>query len=199
MENLPFTDDELETIAHKCGITPSSAFFASVRNAARAYLTDKEIGPMPRPSQVRKKLDRLRRQLERVNTELMQVDPESRFQFQLCWPQRGGVFNQTQKHVEDLSSMLEVFLRQPPPDPGGPPTDEALKLYMQHLARIYERETGKKAGISRKREDNQFTGPFFRFVQACLNPFNPGLSSKRSNQALGQAVRRVLNDMRKTP
>lgn len=69
----------------------------------------------------------------------------------------------------------------------GPSGDPAFNSLLKLLITVYEDATGKKAGISFN--DNKYSGPLFRFVEAVLYLLS---MEKMVNSALGRAIRKQL-------
>lgn len=78
---------------------------------------------------------------------------------------------------------------QVPRDRRGRPPETFREWFIQRLAIIYENTTGKKA---RKPSKNPYTGkyggPFFRFVNACVQPIE-----RINNGALARAIASAIN------
>lgn len=78
----------------------------------------------------------------------------------------------------------EVF-RNPP---GFPPEIDR-HCYIRRLAGIFEDIKGKRPRQVNKNHEGKYAGPFFRFVEACIKPFE-----ELSNKALGRAINTALKN-----
>lgn len=97
------------------------------------------------------------------------------------------------KLSKNIKSTRDFYGRhrkeQAPKDRRGRPPETFREWFIQRLAGIYEETTGKKA---RKPSKNPYTGkygsPFFRFVNACVQPIE-----HINNGALAQAITSAIN------
>jgi hypothetical protein len=95
--------------------------------------------------------------------------------------------------LEGLAELIAAVDRGSealPRDRGGQHGDQALHAVIFHLARFYNDKSRRKPGVSRHWDTGQPSGPFFRFVQDCLQIFEPNRA--RSDEALAKTIQRVL-------
>ena len=93
------------------------------------------------------------------------------------------------QHLHELVEQANETLDVMPPDKGGRPADVEFAMLIQCLANLYEEFTPRAAGVSY--HGTTYQGPFFRFVNECLERLAPSLS--RENVALGKALQRHLS------
>lgn len=75
-------------------------------------------------------------------------------------------------------------------NPVGFPLEIDRHVFIRRLADIYKGVTGQDKKQVNKNHDGVYAGPFFRFIEACINPFEPQLS----NKALGRAINTALKN-----
>ena len=106
--------------------------------------------------------------------------------------------------TQDAPTTLRPFIAQlnttlqrlPPADKGRPP-ERALQGFLGELATIYQQRTGKDPRFS-KRHGQEYAGPLFRFILACVQPLEsckPLLTLTKSTaypESLGDHLRRAL-------
>jgi len=86
-----------------------------------------------------------------------------------------------------------------PRDQGGREPDEALREFIICLSQHYENKTGKPAGVSGGLPSGagpeEYGGPFFRFIDACVSRLAP--EHHKGNEAMGRAIQRALSHRRR--
>lgn len=84
-------------------------------------------------------------------------------------------------------------------DPGGKTPDPRQAQTICTLAQVYERVTGRRAGLSRNPSTGKPSGPFYRFVRAFFAEFAPALdmpTPPRSPEAIAKLIQRALSKAR---
>lgn len=90
-------------------------------------------------------------------------------------------------------------MREVRKDRGGKAPDPRLAQTVRTLAQVYERATGRRAGLSRN-DKGAPAGPFYRFVRAFFAEFAPlaGLPPlPRTPEAVGKLIQRALKGARR--
>ncbi len=103
-----------------------------------------------------------------------------------------GVGDTLVQELRHLIEQAEINLDVTSSDAGGRPANAKFDMLIDCLADLYEEFTDRVAGVS---YDGTFKGPFFRFVNECLERLAPSLS--RKNRALGKALQRHLRRRKK--
>ena len=96
------------------------------------------------------------------------------------------------KHLIQLVESAEITLDVEPPDKGGKSPDHAFEWLIGSLTNLYERTTGREAGVT---YHGTYQGPFFHFVKECIERLAPTFS--REDDALGKALQRYIQRRRK--
>ncbi len=91
------------------------------------------------------------------------------------------------EHLESLIQILNSILAAAPKHKGGRPPDLSFLALLGGLTHIYERETGRKAGVT---YHGTYQGPYFRFVRECIRRLVPDFC--RQDATLGKALQRYL-------
>ena len=104
-----------------------------------------------------------------------------------------GVSDVLVQELQHLVEQADMALEVMSPDKRGRPADARFEMLIHCLTELYQEFTPRAAGISYR---GKYKGPFFRFVNACLERLAPSLS--REDAALGKALQRHLSE-RKRP
>jgi hypothetical protein len=96
--------------------------------------------------------------------------------------------------LAELIAAVDRGTKALPSDKGGQRGDQALHTAIFLLARYYAENSGKSPGISRHWDTSKPSGPFFRFVLACLHVFSP--KRAQSDEAVAKTIQRVLKRYR---
>ncbi len=75
----------------------------------------------------------------------------------------------------------------------GRPKDYIWNFLIKALADLYFNYIGKKPTITWRGDKDRYSGKFYTFVEACINP--PGIIHRKDNKALGKSIKRVLLEM----
>ncbi|MEE9296955.1 MAG: hypothetical protein V3W34_18580 [Phycisphaerae bacterium] len=93
--------------------------------------------------------------------------------------------------LPDLPQAADLALQSIPPVKPGTKPDWALHRYIRAMTSTYGSWIHiKKKTIPFDAYSERYYGPLFDFIEACLSPIDP--DSTKSNQALGELIRRAL-------
>lgn len=112
--------------------------------------------------------------------------------YQYLWDCCHGVGEAFVQELHRLAENAELTLEVMWPDKRGRSPNARFEMLIYCLADLYEKVTGRAAGVSQ--HEGLYQGPFFLFVEACLRRLE--LSRVHSNEALGKALQRQLRRRR---
>lgn len=202
-----YTLADLEKIEQVLKAKPAPDFLKQITHAARSYLGYRHLQRTPTHSQKKQAITKLHRQAKALsnqirdfNNELEHLDDASRLELLHQLPQHGKFEPfEVVKHLALQWAMQDRITLQPfikaldatlehfQPGKKGRPAEWALHFFLVRLAYIYRQNTGRDPAISRK-DGERFSGPFFRFVLACLKPVAPEWCRDTTRQALGDHI-----------
>ena len=162
-----------------------------LNDAAENWQARKQLEKSPRISDQKKYLEVLVKCTESLHEHVRNMAPEISFRLSAQLP----VSKRLLDDIKKLNAAAKRSIKELAADRGGPRKDIALSCYIEELVQIYEEGVGKKARVSYDSIANKFTGPLYRFVEKCVQ-FKP-LYPKKSNAAIGQQIRAVLNSRKK--
>jgi len=188
-DKIPIPKKVIQVIEKKTGITLKKGLRDRLIESLSEYLSTKEmVENYPRRSESRAALEEINQLTDKLVYFLKELDSRSRriLTLQSEWVD----IEETISNLEILQSTTEDALKSLPLDKGGRRPNRALKSLIKDLIEIYEQATGKKAGMPGKDEvTEKYSGPFFRFVDTCLEVIN---CPAYSNEALAQEIKRIL-------
>jgi hypothetical protein len=96
--------------------------------------------------------------------------------------------------LPETVAAIEATLQSLDAPAGGRPKDSAFDELVATLAAFWVDETGKPASVSWSPQSKRYSGPFLKFLQACVDALAPRHATK-SQTAFGKAAQRVLKQI----
>jgi hypothetical protein len=102
--------------------------------------------------------------------------------------------------LRNIDVQAKEAMGKLPAERGGAPRDRRFYFFVNALGEVYEDLTGNPPRVSYSPSKRpHYRGPFVRFVETIIRHLLPEEQRKRSNSALGQAVKRALRDSKELP
>jgi hypothetical protein len=191
----------------------------AIEQAAQNYLALHHVDRAPRPAEIRKTITEVRLQAKTLFDQIQTFtdtlgcfDDASRqvvcrktrhattFLNLLAKINRASFYwsSQADKVFPPFIELLELALEKLPKGKGtGRPPEGALREFIRWLIPIYQCATGKAPGRSLTLGKDA-SGPFQRFVTACLRSIAPEWCAEHNRNALGEHIKTVIRRWRNT-
>jgi len=187
--SCPVTEEDVRNIGKNLEISLNEDLVAAVLEASRWYLADREVlDKLPRPSEVKPAIEEVHNRGKQFAEALERLDFISRNELTSRF-QHGMVITNTQRMVRMICQAAEEVLEGLPADRGGRPKELAIRVFIQRLAQVYEKATGRNPSVTWHEHRGAFEGQFYEFVSKLLNEVDGEYWKEiANNTALGQKI-----------
>ncbi len=190
----PFDAQRTENIARESNFPNTPWLGRRLNDAAENWQAQRQLAKSPRISDQKKYLEVLVKRTESLHENVRNMGME--ISFRLSAQIKDGSWRlRLLNDIKKLNAAAKRSIKELAADRGGRRKDIALSCYIEELVQIYEQGIGERARVSYDPIEKKFTGPFYRFVEKCVR-FKP-LYPKKSNAAIGEQIRAVLNSRKK--
>jgi hypothetical protein len=187
-------DEDYQALEEVLGSKIDKEIRSRMQGMVRDFTSDKHsFKDRPRLAQVRAALVRVRDQPEPYPDILDKLDSKSSYELEL----RLGNASEP-KSVDEVRLAAENALEDLKIDRGGRPRERAaLRAFIRDLIIVFQKITGREAGITWHEHREKYEGTFFEFVLKLLVIIDP--EEIPTNSSLGQQIKSALKSTKSDP